>query len=151
MTERSWVQSWGKRFHAEKSKRKCFVQCTPYRSARNRKTENSWLLVPYSIKANRFCELRRQKIQTYEPCSSQKWFAKFFIHKLFVINKRPKLFPEHTVYKFFKVLKSELIPYTSYYFSKGKKKQIVKNTLSISLRSSGEKRVWTFVAYNKSM
>ena len=38
-----------------------------YISARNRKTENSWLLVPYSIKANHFCESIRQKIQTYEP------------------------------------------------------------------------------------
>ena len=46
-----------------------------YRSIRNRWTENSWLLVPYSTKANHFCELRRQKIQTYEPCSSTKRFA----------------------------------------------------------------------------
>ena len=46
-----------------------------YRSAKNRKTENSWLLVPYSIKANHFFELRRQNIQTYEACISQKRFA----------------------------------------------------------------------------
>ena len=38
-----------------------------YRSIKNRKTENAWLLVPYSTKANHFCELRRQQIQTYEP------------------------------------------------------------------------------------
>ena len=36
---------------------------------RNRKRENSWLLAPYSIKANHFCELKRQ---TFEPCSLQK-------------------------------------------------------------------------------
>ena len=46
-----------------------------YRSIRNRKTENPWLPVPYSIKASCFCELGRQKRQSYEPCSSQKWFA----------------------------------------------------------------------------
>ena len=32
----------------------CFAEC--YRSAIDRKTENSWLLVPYSIKANLFCD-----------------------------------------------------------------------------------------------
>ena len=46
-----------------------------YRSVKNRKTENSWLLVPCSTKANCFCELRRQKIQTYEPCCSKERFA----------------------------------------------------------------------------
>ena len=46
-----------------------------YRSIRNRKTENSWLLVPYSTKANHFCEVKRMNIQIYEPCSSQKRLA----------------------------------------------------------------------------
>ena len=39
------------------------------------KTPGSLYHIHYSIKANRFCEFRRPKIQTYEPCSSQKRFA----------------------------------------------------------------------------
>ena len=50
------------------------AQPPTYRSAKDRKIENSWLLEPYSTKANHFCELRRQKVQTHEPCSSQKRF-----------------------------------------------------------------------------
>ena len=38
--------------------------CT-YRSARNRKTENSRLLVPYSIKANCFCELHGSYVSSH--------------------------------------------------------------------------------------
>ena len=33
------------------------------------------LLVPYSTKANAFCELGRKKIGKNEPCSPQKAFA----------------------------------------------------------------------------
>ena len=43
-----------------------------YRSAKNRKTENSWLLVPYSIKANLFCEQHDSYVCFFCLLNSQK-------------------------------------------------------------------------------
>ena len=62
-----WVLDGGKYHHEKKARN--------YRSVRNRKTENSWLLVPYSTKANHFCELHGSHVCPFCLLNSQKQLA----------------------------------------------------------------------------
>ena len=46
-----------------------------YQKQKDRKTENSWLLVPYLTKANHFCELYGPYVCLFCLLSSQKQLA----------------------------------------------------------------------------